>query len=83
MSTNYPSSSRTVLELLGLTVAIFLVSLVAGVAFVVPLLVLGYGIETTLVLVGSTAVGQAAMFGVGYAYRRYRAVSIPVSLPSL
>jgi membrane protease YdiL (CAAX protease family) len=83
MSTTDPSPSRTVLELLGLTAAIFLVSLVGGVAFVVPLIVLGYGIETTLVLVGSTVVGQGAMFGVGYLYSRYRSVSIPVSAPSL
>lgn len=83
MSTNYPSTPRALLELVALTVGIFLVSLVAGVAFIVPVLALGYGIETTLVLVGSTAVGQLAMFGLGYAYRRYRDVSVPIALPSL
>jgi len=83
MSTATPSTSRTVFELLGLTVGIFVVSIAAGVAFVVPMIALGYGIETTLVLVGSTAVGQAAMFGLGYAYRRYRGVSVPVAWLSL
>jgi len=83
MSTATPSTSRTVLELLGLTVGIFVVSIAAGVAFVVPMIALGYGIETTLVLVGSTAVGQAAMFGLGYAYHRYRGVSVPVAWLSL
>ena len=81
MSTN--ATSRTVLELVGLTAGIFLVSIVAGVAFVVPLIALGYAVETTIVLVGLTAVGQLAMFGLGAAYRRYRAVSIPVGFPSL
>ena len=83
MSTNYSSTPRTVFELLGLTVGIFLVSIVAGVAFVVPMIVLGYDIETTSVLLGATAVGQVAMFGLGYAYYRYRDVLVPVAVPSL
>ena len=83
MSTTSLSPARTTLELVALTVGIFLVSLVAGVVFVVPLVVLGYDIQSTFVLVGSTAVGQLAMFGLGYTYRRYRDVSVPVSVPSL
>lgn len=70
-------------ELLGLTLGIFLVSIAAGVAFIVPLVVLGYGVETTLVLVGATAFSQLAMFGLGYAYRRFRDVPIRISWPSL
>jgi hypothetical protein len=66
-----------------LTVGIFVVSLVAGVVFIVPLVALGYGIETTFVLVGSTAVGQLAMFALGYGYRHYRSVSVPVAVPSV
>jgi membrane protease YdiL (CAAX protease family) len=68
---------------MALTVGIFVVAIVAGVVFIVPLVALGYGIETTFVLVGSTAVGQLAMFALGYGYRRYRSVSVPVAVPSL
>ncbi|WP_336000233.1 CPBP family intramembrane glutamic endopeptidase [Halorientalis halophila] len=73
---------RPVAELVGLTVAAFLVSLIAGVAFIVPMFVLGYGIETTLVLVGSTAAGQVAFLGVGYAYSRLRDISVAIARPS-
>ena len=81
--TNQQTPARTVAELLGLTVGVFLVAIVAGVAFVVPLLALGYDIQTTAVLLGSTAIGQLAMFGLGYAYFRSRELSVPVSVPSL
>lgn len=83
MSTTAASSSRTVLELVVLTAGIFVASLLAGVAFIVPLIALGYAIQTTVVLVASTAVGQLAMFGLGYAYRRYRDVPVSVAVPSL
>lgn len=76
------SGSRTVLEVVGLTALAFVVSLVAGVAFIVPVVVLGYDVQTTLVLVGSTAAGQLAMFGLGYWYRRRRDVAVPVRTPS-
>jgi hypothetical protein len=79
-----PSGSvRPVLELVGLTAVAFLVSIIAGVAFLVPMLVLGYGIETTGVLLGSTAVGQVAFLLVGYAYARVRDVTVAISRPSL
>jgi len=83
MSSSRPATLYTALELMALTVGIFVVAIVAGVVFIVPLVALGYGIETTFVLVGSTAVGQLAMFALGYGYRRYRSVSVPVAVPSL
>lgn len=83
MSTGRPATARTVLELLVLTGGVFLASLLAGVVFLVPLLVLGYNIQSTFVLVGATAVGQLAMLILGYGYRRYRAISVPVTMPSL
>jgi membrane protease YdiL (CAAX protease family) len=73
---------RPVAELVGLTVVAFLVSLIAGVAFIVPMFVLGYGIETTVVLVGATAAGQVAFLVVGYAYSRLRDVSVAIAPPS-
>lgn len=83
MSATTSSTARTSFELLALTVGIFLVSLVAGVVFIVPLFALGYDVQTTPVLVAATAVGQLAMFALGYGYRRYRTVPVPVSVPSL
>jgi hypothetical protein len=83
MSTVRPTTSRTILELVALTGGFFVASLIAGVVFLVPLVVLGYDIQSTFVLVGATAVGQLAMFGLGYGYRRYRNVSIPITVPSL
>ncbi|SFS11594.1 hypothetical protein SAMN05216559_3902 [Halomicrobium zhouii] len=71
-----------VLELFGLTVLAFLVSLVAGVAFIVPMFVLGYDLAGTAVLLGATAAGQVAFLVVGYAYVRVRDVSVPVRRPS-
>lgn len=71
-----------VLELVGLLVTAFVVSLLAGVAFIVPLFALGYGVETSLVVLGSTAVGQAAFLLVAYAYVRVRDVRVPVAVPS-
>lgn len=71
-----------VLELLGLTVLAFLVSLVAGVAFIVPMFALGYDLAGTAVLLGATAAGQVAFLAVGYAYVRVRDVPVPVRRPS-
>jgi uncharacterized membrane protein len=68
--------------MVGLTVLTFLIALVAGVVFIAPLVALGYDIESTPILVGTTAAGQLCMFGVGYLYYRYRALSVRVALPS-
>lgn len=77
------SGPRTVLELAGLTLLTFVIALVAGVVFIVPLVSLGYDIESTWILVGATGVSQLCMFGVGYLYYRYRDLSVPVDVPSL
>lgn len=77
------SGPRTVLEIFGLTILTFVIALLAGVVFIVPLVALGYDIESTSILVGATAVGQLCMFGVGYLYYRYRDLSVLIALPSL
>jgi hypothetical protein len=74
--------ARPALEVVGLTVVAFLVALVAGVVFVVPLVALGYDVRATGVLLGATAVGQAGFLAVGYAYARIRDVRVSVTLPS-
>lgn len=78
-----PGVALPAVELVGLTVVAFLVSLVAGVAFIVPMFALGYELEATPVLLGATAAGQLAFLGVGYAYARFRDVAVTVRRPSL
>lgn len=70
------------LEAFGLTALAFVVSLVAGVAFLVPTFVLGYDVEGTAVLLGATAVGQVAFLVVGLVYVRVRDVRVRVARPS-
>lgn len=72
------SKSRTVIEVLGLTLAAFVVAIITGIVFIVPLVALGYDVQTTFVLVGATAASQVAMFALGYAYLRYRNLSVPI-----
>jgi hypothetical protein len=74
--------ARPALEVVGLTVVAFLVALVAGVVFIVPLVALGYDVQTTAVLLAATAVGQAGFLVVGYLYARFRDVSVSISSPS-
>ncbi|MFC6824980.1 CPBP family intramembrane glutamic endopeptidase [Halopelagius fulvigenes] len=69
--------------MVGLAVLTFIVALVAGVVFIVPLIILGYDIQNTAVLVGLTAAGQLGMFALGYVYLRYRDLSVPIATPSL
>jgi len=54
-----------VAEVVGLTIATFVVAITAGVAFIVPLVLIGDDIETTAVLIGATVAGQLAMRGLG------------------
>ncbi|ELZ88300.1 CPBP family intramembrane glutamic endopeptidase [Haloferax sulfurifontis] len=72
-----------VLELVGLTVLTFVIALLAGVVFIVPLVALGYDIQSTPILIGATAASQLCMFGVGYLYYRFRDLTVPVALPSV
>lgn len=76
------STLRAISEVVSLTLLAFVIALVAGAVFIVPLVVLGYDIQTTFTLVGSTAAGQVGMFGVGYVYARYRDIPIPLRTPS-
>lgn len=76
------SPLRTVLEVIGLTLVAFVVSLLVGITFIVPLFALGYDIETTPVLVGTTVASQLGFLAVGYGYVRYRRVTVPIAVPS-
>jgi hypothetical protein len=65
----------------GLLVAGLAVSLVFGVAFTVPLLILGTDVGGSAAFLGFVAVGQLAFLVVGYAYVRRRG-GVPVRRPS-
>lgn len=77
------SPVRTVGVALALTTGAFVGSLVVGVAFLIPVIALGYDLEATPVLVGATVVGQLGFFAVGYLYVRNRPVRISLSRPTL
>lgn len=84
MATEHRSQSpfRTVLEVLGLTVLALIFSIAVGVVFLVPLVVLGYDVASTMVLAALAAVGQVAFLFVAYAYVRWRDVPVPIDVPS-
>lgn len=77
-----PTLRWTVPEVLGLTVVAIVISLVAGVAFVVPVLALGFDLQATPVLVGATAAGQVGLLLVAAVFLRRRALSVRVDRPS-
>ncbi|QLC35028.1 CPBP family intramembrane metalloprotease (plasmid) [Halarchaeum sp. CBA1220] len=76
------SPARAVAEAVGLTLAALLVSLLVGVVFLVPLFVLGYDVQSTGVLLASTAAGQLGFLAVGYGYVRRRGVPVRLAAPS-
>jgi membrane protease YdiL (CAAX protease family) len=77
------SSTLTVLEAVGLTLLAFVISIAAGVVFLVPLVALGYDITTTWPLVGSTAAGQVGFLVVALAFVSRRSVDVEVAVPAV
>lgn len=76
------SPLRASVEALGVTATAVVISLVAGVAFLVPAIALGYDVGTTWVIVGATGAGQVGFLAVGYAVVRRLDVAVRVVLPS-
>ena len=72
---------RAVGVALGLTVAAVFVSIVVGVAVVVPSVLLQLDVTSTPSLLVLSAVGQLGFVGVAYAYARYRRLRIRVARP--
>lgn len=75
-------SGRTILGVIALVILAFVIAVAAGIVFLVPMFVLGYDIDSTPVLVGSTAAGQLGFFAVAYGYARYRDVTVSIEIPS-
>ena len=73
---------RAVAVVFGLTVATFLASLVVGVAFVVPAVLIGLDIESAPVFVFLTAVGQLAFLAIGLAYARRYGAAVRIVRPT-
>lgn len=68
----------------GLTVAALLVSILGGVAFVIPLIVYDVDVASTGAFLALAATGQFAFLAVAYAYHRRRpALSVRVSVPTV
>lgn len=73
---------RAVAVAVGVTLAALAVSLVGGVALVVPVLVFELSIESAPVFLALTVAGQLGFLVVGYAYARRYDRRIPVDLPT-
>ncbi len=72
-----------ILEVIGLTILAFIVSLVLGFIFYLSLGALGYDVDTTFALVGATILGQIAFLGLAYIYIHRQEVTFPFDIPSL
>lgn len=73
---------RTVAVGVAVTLAAVVVSLVGGVAAVVPVLVFEFDVESAPVFLGLTVAGQLGFAAVGYAFARRYDRDIPVAVPS-
>lgn len=82
ISSRSPNRIRAVAVAIGLTVAAFVGTFIAGVVFFIPVFALGYELEGTPVLAGALIVGQLGFLAVGYLYVRKRPVRMPLSRPS-
>jgi membrane protease YdiL (CAAX protease family) len=74
---------RAILVAAGLTVAGILVSLVGGLAFIIPLIILEVDVQSAGPFLALTAVGQVGFLAVGYLYARVSGLIVYVSRPSL
>ncbi|MFO7792133.1 MAG: type II CAAX endopeptidase family protein [bacterium] len=82
MSETDVSPSLMILEVIGVTIMALLLSLAMGVVFIVSLVVLGYGVDSTFALGGATVFGQVGFLIVAYIYIRRRKVTVPFEAPS-
>lgn len=77
-----PPTARAVLVALGLVVAAVALSIVVGIAVVLPLLFSGFEATSSAVLVGSLFATQLSFAAVGFLYLRRREWSISFGTPS-
>lgn len=75
------SPLRPILESIALVIVAFVVSIVVGVVFAVPLIVLEYDIQGTYAILGLVAAGQVGMLLVAVGYVYWRDVSVPIAVP--
>lgn len=66
----------------GLTIAALGLSLVGGVAFLLPIILLGVDPQNTLVFIVLSAVGQFGFIAVGLIYVSRSGLSVPIAVPS-
>ncbi len=82
MSYQDPTSGSLLLEVVGLTLLAFLLSVLFGVLFLFPLVLLGYDLFGTFALGGATVAGQIGFLILAYGYISYRDVEVPFQKPS-
>lgn len=73
---------RAVLEVIGLTILALVIGILAGVIFIVPLIIFDYGVEARPVVIAGLVGAQLGFLIAGYLYIRYRDVPVRIEIPS-
>ncbi len=76
------NSLLIVFEVIGITILALVASVFIGVLFLIPLLSLGYRVQTTLVLAGIVILGQVGFLIVAYFHIRLRDIKVPMEMPT-
>lgn len=76
------SRAKIILEVIGVTILAFILSLFFGFLLIVPLDILGYDPESVISILGSTILGQMTFLILAYLYVRRRRILTPITFPS-
>jgi len=74
---------KMIFEVIGITLLALLISVIVGVMFLIPMLIMGFDIQTTSVIVGIAIIGQLGFLFVAIFYIRKRNIPVPIEMPSL
>lgn len=75
--------TRATLVAIGLTAAAFVAAIMGGVAFVIPIILLDFDVQSTPVFIALTIAGQLGFLAVGLGYARYRGLVVPIETPTI
>jgi len=82
MKKNEQTSVHMLFEVIGITLLAFIISVIVGIMFLIPLQLMGFDIETTSVLIGIAIIGQLGFLFVAIFYIRKRNIQVPIEMPS-
>ncbi len=76
------TSVHMILEVTGITILAFIISVILGVMFFIPIGLMGFDIETTSVIVGIAIIGQLGFLLVAIFYILVKKIQVPIKMPS-